>query len=308
MKFINLVVLLGISLFNISSYGAKLEKEYWLFVGNPGAGKSTIINSLLKQELAEAGACVGGGLTKEFALYPDRNITYIDTPGLDDVKSRALAAKEIEKALKQDGKYRIFFIMKTDGLRVRPADLATIEIVLDAINNPNIEFNIIINQFTKRDQKKFDSTSDVKSSALFHSYLQAGKYKNSKIKFINLDNAVQDGDSEFLNMDDFLSFVDNRSASIHLLKDSIGTVNGQSWDEKLDKAETDLKQAKIDFQTQKNKADEAEQKVKDLQADIKKEKEINWGRLIGMAVAGTVIAGPAGGIAGASASMMIDKL
>lgn len=193
------------------------------------------------------------------------------------MKSRALAAKEIEKALKQDGKYRIFFIMKTDGLRVRPADLATIEIVLDAINNPNIEFNIIINQFTKRDQKKFDSTSDVKSSALFHSYLQAGKYKNSKIKFINVDNAVQDGDSEFLNMDDFLSFVDNRSASIHLSKDSIGTVNGQSWDEKIAKAKEHLILiTPAEITPNKVAVDYIGQLPQEIKQEIKKEKKFEW--------------------------------
>ena len=243
------------------------KAEYWLFAGNPGSGKSTIINSLLKKELAGMDESSG---KLEFYSDPIEDRLYIETPGLDDIKNRAQAAKEIEKALKQDGKYRIFFVMKTDGLRVKPADLATIEIVLDAINNPNIEFNIIINQFTKRDQKKFDSTSDVKSSALFHSYLQAGKYKNSKIKFINVDKAVQNGDSEFLNMEDFLKFAYTNSAFTHLAKNTIGIINGQSWEEKLAEAVADIKQAKIDIETYKDKAEAAEQKVKDLQEELAK--------------------------------------
>ena len=257
MKFITLLGFLGLSFFNISSYAANLEKEYWLFLGNPGAGKSTIINSLLKQKLAQAGSSIGEGLTKKFALYPHENITYVDTPGLDDIRNRAEAAKEIEKALKQNGKYRIFFIVKLDSLRVKKADLDTIETVLDAITCPNIEFNILVNQLTKRDKKTLNSGSE-KSN--FYSYLQAGKYKKSKITFIDLDTAVQDGDSEFLNLDDFLNFAYMESASMHIPQNCIRTVDGESQEEKLEKARKELKRLADLREQERKRTEEAEQR------------------------------------------------
>ena len=256
-------------------------EEYWLFVGNPGAGKSTIINSLLKQRVAEAGSSDdGGGVTKKCALYQNGNIVYIDTPGLDDINTRVDAAKEIEKSLKQDGKYRIFFIIKTDNLRIRPADLETIDIVLDAINLQNIEYNIIINQLTGKDAKVFYSNSDTIESSLFYSYFQSGKYKNNKIRFIDMNIDVLMGKSNLIDMNDFLKFAFMNSYSIYLPKNRVGTVNGQTWDEKLDEVKKNMKQAKIDLENEKNRAEAAEKKVEELKEEIRKEREINWEAII----------------------------
>ena len=275
-----LILFFGFNAVSLNSGYNSQEKEYWLFVGNPGAGKSTIINSLLKQEIAKAGTSAGGGLTKNFALYPHGNITYVDTPGLEDIENRAGAAKEIEKALKQDGKYRIFFIIKTDNLRIRPADLATIDIVLDAINLQNIEYNIIINQLTGKDAKVFYSNSDTIESSLFYSYFQSGKYKNNKIRFIDMNIDVLMGKSNLIDMNDFLKFAFMNSSSIYLPKNRVGTVNGQTWDEKLDEVKKNMKQAKIDLENEKNRAEAAEKKVEELKEEIRKEREINWEAII----------------------------
>ena len=260
-----------------ASYNSQ-EKEYWLFVGNPGAGKSTIINSLLKQIVAEAGSSdEGGGVTKKCALYQNVNVVYIDTPGLDDVDTRADAAKEIETALKQDGKYRIFFAVKSNGLRINPADLTTMEIILDAINLTNIEYNILVTQFTERDNTKFESNPY--ASASYCSRLQPGKYLNKKIRFLDMNVDVLQGKSELLNMDDFLKFTKLNSASIYLPKNSIGTVNGQSWDEKLKDIKTKLKTAQNNIDKEKEKLKDALDKLEELKKEIKEEKETDWAKI-----------------------------
>lgn len=45
-------------------------------------------------------------------------ITYLDTPGLADIKLRQQAAEAITKALKQDGTYQVFFVITLEAGRV----------------------------------------------------------------------------------------------------------------------------------------------------------------------------------------------
>ncbi|KAJ3110747.1 hypothetical protein HK100_002920 [Physocladia obscura] len=80
-----------------------------LLVGNPGTGKSAILNGLTGAAYFKAGNSFGKGCTHVCQSVLVNGITYMDTPGLDDVEIREQAAEEIRKALDNSGEYRIFF-------------------------------------------------------------------------------------------------------------------------------------------------------------------------------------------------------
>ena len=88
------------------------KKEFTIFIGNPGVGKSALLNCILGNNVFESGLCVGTGLTSvcQIAFNQRDGIFYGDTPGLYDIKKLEEAAEEISKALKSgDGNYRIVF-------------------------------------------------------------------------------------------------------------------------------------------------------------------------------------------------------
>merc|ERR1719453_2017297 len=64
---------------------------------------------------------------------------------------REKAAKAIKEAMQKGGKYKIFFVITLEGGRVRPADVATMRMVLDAC--PDIGFNqysVIVNKLNPK--------------------------------------------------------------------------------------------------------------------------------------------------------------
>jgi hypothetical protein len=121
--------------------------ENRLFLGNPGAGKSTLINCLLGGNHTQSGISWGGGLTKEYQRFVKDGIAYMDTPGLADDTIQVQAAQAITKALKQSGTYKLFFLVRLQNGRVVSEDLATLERVLDSIEagDLNYKFTIVIN-------------------------------------------------------------------------------------------------------------------------------------------------------------------
>ena len=79
-----------------------------IVVGNPGSGKSTTLNYLAQQVLFESGPNFGTGLTykldkKSVSMAINggtAQVTFCDTPGLNDSGKRVAAGKAISKALK----------------------------------------------------------------------------------------------------------------------------------------------------------------------------------------------------------------
>jgi GTP-binding protein EngB required for normal cell division len=134
------------------------EKRFTIFVGNPGAGKSTLLNGINKGDIFKGGRAYGTGMTRKMKLHEaSPGVIYGDTPGLSDANARKVAAMEIAEALKQNGMYRILFVVKLIDGRVRDDDTATISVVLDAIK-VDVSFGILINQV--EEEMMVDLTSD----------------------------------------------------------------------------------------------------------------------------------------------------
>ncbi|KAJ0395629.1 hypothetical protein ATCC90586_010766 [Pythium insidiosum] len=139
-------------------------QEHWIFLGNPGAGKSTLINCLIGKQIFDSGISHGQGLTTYHQQVVVDGIAYMDTPGLADIRIQEQAAKEITMALKKSGKYKVFFLVRLQAGRIINEDLATMERVLDAIKVNNLRFSVVINGISevqyrtlKRRGKEFDS-------------------------------------------------------------------------------------------------------------------------------------------------------
>lgn len=134
-------------------------RDIYLFAGNPGSGKSTLVNALIGEVLFKSGVSFGRGLTETFQTETYNGAMYIDSPGLDDAEVKEKAAQEITKALKQNGKYHVFFVVTMESGRVRPADSIAMRLILESA--PDIkQYSVIINKVTKPIMDKFEQNPD----------------------------------------------------------------------------------------------------------------------------------------------------
>jgi hypothetical protein len=135
--------------------------KYYVFIGNPGSGKSTTANTAIeriffKSGLSTNGACVTETHQETKVDLPGLKGFVMDTPGLADVKSRAVRAAEIEAALKKDADYAVFFVNRLVDGRLQEQDVTTMKSVVDAC--PTMRFSVIITQVSDGVEYKSAST------------------------------------------------------------------------------------------------------------------------------------------------------
>lgn len=137
----------------------ELEKHI-LCIGNPGRGKSTILNGIAECEASFASVCCGSarvvfhsgfnlgtGMTTHMhkVKLAKCGINLVDTPGLNDVAAQQVAAREIQAAMTQEGLFKIIFVITLMNGRTDPQDIILMEWVLRQAQQIH-EYGIIINQ------------------------------------------------------------------------------------------------------------------------------------------------------------------
>ena len=172
-----------------------------IFVGNPGTGKSTLLNGIIGGHEAtfRSGVSFGPGLTIELQWKQDPKTEYWygDTPGLSDVQQRKKAALAITKALRAgEDDYKLVFVITEEAGRVKAVDISTITTVLKAIVEGGAvkmpKYGIIVNKISKKKIKRLHE--NVKSMENFKTCLH-GNYPTDCVHFYAMNDDLHDEDN-----------------------------------------------------------------------------------------------------------------
>ena len=120
---------------------------------------------------------------------------FMDTPGLNDEKMREQAAKAISEALRQNGVYRIFFVITLDSGRVRPDDKTTMQLVIDACKDvQDFCYSIIINKLSKKALKALLCPPDAET--LLVCLMEGLSVVTTAIQFLEEIDGLKDEDMD----------------------------------------------------------------------------------------------------------------
>ncbi|CAE7487753.1 unnamed protein product [Symbiodinium natans] len=250
---------------------AEAEPTNFLFVGNPGTGKSTILNGLIGELTFQSGISYGEGMTYRFDQVKHGKHTFMDTPGLSDMKRREAAAEAITEALKQDGRYKIFFVITLQNGRVRPEDVTTMNLVLDAA--PITHYAIIINQMPQREFEELKSDTSPASGHLARSLL-ATLPSDKAIPLIcpvARDSALEGADNKVKPLPEALvKFIVQKTRGMEIRSQDVQQVRVNEWDEKVQGLEEQLSSVQANNQHLIRAQKDSEETNKALQTQLQR--------------------------------------
>ena len=176
-------------------------------------------------------------------------IMYLDTPGLADIKNQRAAARAITEALRQNGKYQIFFVVSLEARRFRPEDLTTIWLVL--LNAPDITcFNIIINKVLKYCHDSLQD--DNKKSELLAPLELMGEHKYM-VLMLPFNRMLFDADNKIVDFPELVQFVE-AAQWINIDSSSVSEIPGEAcaFYEKMDLLYNNIAQQRASASACKN--------------------------------------------------------
>ena len=221
-------------------------------VGNPGSGKSTVLNSLAGTVLFKSGVSFGRGLTYQLDEVENKNGYFLDTPGLADEELRKQAGEAISEGLKKGGNYKVIFFVTQEAGRVNQQDAATLRLVLEAAPDVGMQYGIIVNKVSNRILKLFKKEAlkfDFLNS-LFVGIPEDRRCVYSNIKFFGKLNTLEDEDDVFLSPHEFkddsnvtlLDFVYNIVPSVQITETNVNEIKTDMFEEMTNKMEFMAKQ------------------------------------------------------------------
>ena len=193
-------------------------------------------------------------------------ITYLDTPGLADIKLRQQAAQAITKALKQNGTYQVFFVITLEAGRVRPEDMVTIRLVLESASDIK-HYSLIINKLSTiaHDRLLEDNAEQLK--IMVAELLEQINCKNEPPTILLLMHKfkLSDENDQFIKWDELNEFV-IKAPSIKVEPARVKDIGSDpsSFQETLDILNYQLEELRSDNERMRRIQKEAEEKYRRL--------------------------------------------
>ena len=205
-------------------------------LGNPGAGKSCILNMLANKVIFRCGVNIGEGLTEVFDVQVAGNTKFCDTPGLSEGDKLRLhkAGDEIRKSLNRGGPHKILFFVQQNAGRPVLEDQTTMRLIHEAAKEIGDEYGVIVNKVSETMLKKF---ANVENDIRFREKLFAGFPATDHVLYLPELDELKDKDDQLVEIDDVPGFKDffNKIPIRNITKGSVEHIEVEKFEEMSNK-------------------------------------------------------------------------
>ena len=225
-------------------------------VGNPGAGKSALLNSLGGEVLFKSGVNFGGGITYKLDEKKNENGHFLDTPGLADEGLRKAAGEAISEGLRMGGQFKVLFFVTEQRGRVVQQDATTMQLVHEAAPEIKGHYGIIVNMVSKGVLKKLNQTEMPFFeflNTLFAGMADENRCIYTNILFIGKVDDLEDEEDKLVSPETIVdangvtlrNFIDNVVPALVINKENVSDVRIEKFKEMTNKMEKMAREIKL---------------------------------------------------------------